>query len=301
MSYPLKNLLVVCGAVGLAVTLLGMQNPVQAQQAGQGAGRGRGQGAAQDNQPPATARASAPYDPTGQWVSVITNNWRTRMVPPPRSDYADIPLNDAGRKVADAWDPAKDEAAKAECKYYGAASLLFQPTRLRVTWQDDQTLRMDTDAGTQTRLFRFANATAAGEGTATATAATGARTYQGSSVASWESRRPARGGGGGGGGGGGRGGGGAAPNPAARYLKVTTTNMLPGYLRKNGVPYGERASLIEYFDVVPQSDGTTMMFVTIAVTDPEFLNGQYAVIAHFKKESAADAAKWDPSPCSARW
>jgi hypothetical protein len=230
-------------------------------------------------------------------VSLITNNWRTRMVPPPRSDYADIPLNAAGTKVADSWDPAKDEAAGAECKYYGAASLMFQPTRLRVSWQDDQTLRVDTDAGTQTRLFRFANATAAGA--TTATAATGARTYQGSSVASWESRRAA--GGGGGGGGGGRGGGGAPANNAARYLKVQTTNMLPGYLRKNGVPYGERASLIEYFDVVPQSDGTTMMFVTIAVTDPEFLNGQYAVIAHFKKESNADASKWDPSPCSARW
>ena len=285
----MRHLHLLGGTLVLAAILWTLQDPVHGQ------GRG-GRGGAQANQPTATPRASAPFDPTGQWVSVITNNWRTRMVPPPRSDYADIPLNDAGRKVSDAWDPAKDEAARAECKYYGAASLMFQPTRLRVTWQDDQTLRIDTDAGTQTRIFRFANATAAGEGTATATAATGARTYQGSSVASWESRRPA-----GGGGGGGRGGGGAAVNTAARYLKVQTTNMLPGYLRKNGVPYGERASLIEYFDVVPQSDGTTMMFVTIAVTDPEFLNGQYAVIAHFKKESAADAAKWEPSPCSARW
>ena len=203
----------------------------------------------------------------------------------------------AGTQRADAWDPAKDEAEGAECRYYGAASLLFQPTRLRVSWQDDQTLRMDFDAGTQTRLFRFANALAGGRAgnTATATAAPGPRTYQGTSVASWESRRAAAGGGGGGRGGG------AAANPAARYLKVTTTNMLPGYLRKNGVPYGERASLIEYFDVIPQRDGTTMMFVTIAVTDPEFLNQQYAVIAHFKKESNADASKWDPSPCSARW
>jgi hypothetical protein len=292
----MKHLHLLGGTLGLAAMLWTVQDAVQAQQAGRGAGRGAGQGAAQGNQPPATARASAPFDPTGQWVSLITNNWRTRMVPPPRSDYADIPLNDMGRKIADAWDPAKDEAARAECKYYGAASIMFQPTRLRVTWQDDQTLRLDTDAGTQTRLFRFANATAAAAGTATATAPTGARTYQGSSVASWESRRPA--GGGGGGGGGGRGGT-AAPNPAARYLKVTTTNMLPGYLRKNGVPHSERASLIEYFDVFREPDGTTMMIVTIAVTDPEFLNQQYAVIAHFKKES--DTSKWDPSPCSARW
>src|SRR5688572_22027570 len=226
----MKHLYLVGSALALAATLWTLQAPVY----GQG-GRGQGGqgGAAQANEPPPTAKASAPFDPTGNWVSLITNNWRNRMVPPPRGGNADIPLNNAGTKVADAWDPAKDEAARAECKYYGAASIMFQPTRLRVTWQDDQTLRMDTDAGTQTRLFRFANATAAAAGTATATASPGARTYQGSSVASWESRRAA----GGGGGGGGRGGG-AAPNPAARYLKVTTTNMLPGYLRKNGVPYG---------------------------------------------------------------
>jgi hypothetical protein len=274
----MKTLPGVCGAIGLAVTLLGMQSPLQAQ------------GAARGNQPPPAARTAAPFDPTGNWVSVITNNWRTRMVPPPRGDYSAIPLNAAGTKVADAWDPAKDEAAGAECKYYGAASIMFQPTRLRVAWQDDQTLRVDTDAGSQTRLFRFANATAAG--TAGAAAAAGPRTYQGRSVASWDSRRPD------GGGGGGRGGA-APPNNAARYLRVTTTNMLPGYLRKNGVPYGERAVLTEYYDVFREPDGTNMMIVTIVVNDPEFLNQPYIVIAHFKKEP--DASKWDPSPCSARW
>src|SRR4051794_1962447 len=80
-------------------------------------------GAAPTNQPPPAARVAAPYDPTGYWVSMITNNWRTRMVPPPLGDYRDIPLTDAGKKIADAWDPAKDETAHNECKYYGAASI----------------------------------------------------------------------------------------------------------------------------------------------------------------------------------
>jgi hypothetical protein len=229
-------------------------------------------GAAPANQPPPAAKPSAPYDPTGYWVSMITNNWRTRMVPPPLGDYRDIPLTDAGKKVADAWDPAKDEAAHNECKYYGAASIMFQPTRLHITWQDDNTLRLDTDAGTQTRTLRFGN------GTASAVK----RTWQGNSVATWEARRTGRG-----------------ASPAGRYLKVTTTNMLPGYLRKNGVPYSERAVLTEYFDVFKEQDGTTMMIVTAAVDDPVFLNRQYIVVSHFKKQS--DAAGWDPSPCSARW
>jgi hypothetical protein len=165
-------------------------------------------------------------------VSMITNNWRTRMVPPPLGDYRDIPLTDAGKKIADAWDPAKDEAAHTECKYYGAASIMFQPARLHIAWQDDNTLRMDVDAGTQTRLFRF--------GTGATPAAK--RTWQGNSMALWEAR-------------------GAGPRAAqspGRYLKVTTTNMLPGFLRKNGVPYGERAVLTEYYDLFKERDGTTM-------------------------------------------
>jgi hypothetical protein len=242
--------------------VLTMQGAVQGQ-----AGNAGGQAA----RPTPSANASEPYDPTGYWVSVITNNWRTRMVPPPLGDYRDMPLTDAAKKVADAFDPAKDEAAHNECKYYGAASLLFQPTRLHITWQDPNTLRMETDAGTQTRILRFAPAKTT----------PGRRTWQGDSVAEWAARRPN---------------GGATD---ARYLKVTTTNMLPGYLRKNGVPYSDRAVLSEYFDLAKEPDGRTMMIVTIAVDDPVYLDREYIVVAHFKKE--ADASGWDPSPCSARW
>lgn len=276
----LKNFHFLGGSVGLAVFLLLMQGPVQGQ-AGRGGAQppAGGRGAGRATQPPPTAKAAAPYDPTGYWVSMITNNWRTRMVPPPIGDYADIPLNDAGKKLADAWDPAKDEAAKNECKYYGAASIMFQPTRLHITWQDDETLQMDTDAGTQTRVFRFKPAPAP-----TGKAATPAkRTWQGDSAAVWDSRRAAR----------------AGNPPPPRFLKVTTTNMLPGYLRKNGVPYSDRAVVTEYYDVFKERDGTTMMVVTNVVEDPVYLNRKYIVAAHFKKQ--ADASGWDPSPCSARW
>src|SRR5712691_10610985 len=101
--------------------------------------------------PPPTAQADAPFDLTGYWVSVITQNWRLRMVVPPRGDYIGIPLNEASKKIADAWDPAKDEAAGNQCKGYNAAIIMTQPERLHLTWQDANTLRMDIDAGTQTR------------------------------------------------------------------------------------------------------------------------------------------------------
>jgi len=106
---------------------------------------------------PPTAKAAAPVDLTGYWVSLITEDWRWRMVTPAKGDYPSIPLNEAGRRLADAWDPAKDEADGAQCKSYGAGNITRQPGRLHITWENDTTLRVDTDAGTQTRLFHFGN------------------------------------------------------------------------------------------------------------------------------------------------
>jgi hypothetical protein len=97
-------------------------------------------------QAPATAQAAAPVDLTGYWVSVVTEDWRYRMVTPVKGDYPSIPLNPEGRKVADSWDPAKDEAAGNQCKSYGAGNVMRVPERLRITWDSDNTLKVDTDA-----------------------------------------------------------------------------------------------------------------------------------------------------------
>src|SRR5579883_1376907 len=105
--------------------------------------------------PRQTARAAAPIDITGYWVSVITEDWRFRVLTPPKGDYTAIPLKPEGKKVADAWDPAKDEATGEQCRSYGAAGLMRLPGRLHITWQDDQTLKVEMDTGTQTRLFHF--------------------------------------------------------------------------------------------------------------------------------------------------
>src|SRR4029450_7822216 len=173
------------GAAGLLMVsaLLAMQN------------EGRGQG--RENQPPASARAAAPFDPTGYWSSLITQNWRLRMVPPGKGDYIGIPISAAGKKAADAWDQAKDEAAGNQCRAYGAPGLMNLPTHLRITWQDDNTLRVDTDYGTQTRILRFAPPQARGaQGESAAVSATRPdarkRSWQGNSVAAWASRRGGR-------------------------------------------------------------------------------------------------------------
>src|SRR5215831_8301019 len=102
-------------------------------------------------QQPASPRAAAPYDLTGYWVSVVTEDWRWRMTTPPKGDLISIPLSDEGRKAAFAWDPKME----GSCKAYGAAGLLHVPTRLNISWQGDDVLKVESDAGAQTRLLRF--------------------------------------------------------------------------------------------------------------------------------------------------
>jgi hypothetical protein len=227
---------------------------------------------------PGTLRAAAPVDLTGTWVSIVTEDWRWRMMPPLRGDYAAVPLTAEGRRVADNWDPAADEANGQQCKFYGAAAVMRQPGRLAITWADDNTLQIRTDAGTQTRLLRFGTAAPAGE-----------RTWQGQTTALWElppSAVP------GGGGGGGRGRGGAKPSGA---LKAVTTNMRAGYLRKNGVPYSENATLTEYFVRVAGPANADWLVVTSIVEDPVYLTTPFVTSAHFKRE--ADGSKFAPTPC----
>src|SRR2546427_13289983 len=113
-------------------------------------------------QAPQTAKARAPFDMTGYWVSMVTEDWRFRMITPLKGDYVGVPLNDEGRRIADSWDPAKDEATGEQCKSYGAANIMRVPERLHITWENDQTLKLETDAGIQTRLFYFG--TPQGEG-----------------------------------------------------------------------------------------------------------------------------------------
>jgi hypothetical protein len=230
--------------------------------------QGRGGG------PPPTGQAGARVDLTGYWVSIVTEDWLWRMITPPKGDVASIPLNAAGTKAAGAWDLAKDNASGDQCKAYGAGGVMRIPGRLHLTWQDANTLKIETDAGTQTRLFYF-------NGTGTQPTA---RSLQGFSVAAWESPNV----------GGGGGGFGSFAAGAAGGLKVVTTQLSPGYLRKNGVPYSQNAVVTEYFD--RHSDfGNEWFTVTTIVEDSQYLTQPFITSTHFKKES--DGAKFTPMAC----
>ena len=224
----------------------------------------RGRGGA----PPAAARESAAIDMTGYWVAVITEDWKYRMVTPKKGVFDALTLNAEGRKVGESWDPAKDEASGEQCRAYGAAGIMRLPTRLHITWQDANTLKIDTDAGTQTRLFHFAAAPVPGE-----------PSWQGHSVAQWEYGTAARG-------------------ARAGNLKVVTTNLRAGYVRKNGAPYSNRTTMTEYFDLNTLPNGDQWLTVTTRTEDPVYFSRPYITTSDFKK--LPDAKGWNPTPCSAK-
>jgi len=252
--------------------------------------QGRGQRGAQP------AKSIAPVDLTGYWVSVVSEDWRHRMMTPRRGDFESLPLTPEGIRVANAWDLTKDDQAGLQCKAFGIGGIMRQPGRLHITWQDDSTLKMEFDAGTQTRLLYF-------DKTKQPPAE---KSWQGHSIAEWEGpalgqRGAPRGGSAPrdpGGGGQGLRGGPAPPNSVLEggSLKVLTTNFREGYLRKNGVPYSENASITEYIHRLPQnSNGENWLLVITVVEDPKFLTQPFYTSTQFKLEP--DGSKFKPLPC----
>jgi hypothetical protein len=229
---------------------------------------------AQVGQTAQTPKASAPIDLTGTWVSLVTEDWRYRMVTPVKGDYYAVPMKPEAKKIADAWDPKADEAAGEQCKSYGAPAFMRLAARFRFSWQGEKILKVESDAGMQTRLLQFE-----------APINPGKRTWQGNSLAQWD--RPSTGRGNT-----------AIEQPPGGWLKVVTNNLRPGYLRKNGVPYSENAVVTEYFDMAAHS-AEPILVVTAIVEDPKYLNQPFVVSSQFRKE--ADGSKWDPAPCSSTW
>jgi hypothetical protein len=248
---------------------------------------------AQDAATPGAGAASsgqqqAPFDPSGYWTSLVTEDWQYRMVVPQRGDYVGIPLNRAAEQFADAWNKAADVAAGKQCEAYGAGAIMLVPEHLHIQWQDGNTLKVQTDAGMQTRLLHFGAAPRAD-----------AASWQGDSSAEWMLQPPSQGGdlsrkalGFG-----------VAesqkPEPPMGQLRIETTNLLPGLLRKNGLPYSDKARLLEYWEVDADDDpvdAEQLLIDTAVLSDPVYLHDKYYFNAVFQK--LPDASRWQPEPCT---
>ncbi len=220
---------------------------------------------------PESARVAAPIDLTGYWVSIVSEDWRLRMRTAQRGDYDYLPLNEEGRRVADAWDPEAALASSEECKAYGAAGIMRIPGRFHIRWEDANTLRIDVDAGMQSRLFYFDRLPTAG----------GPSTPQGSSVAAWRFT-------------GGRSSGSLPTERTSGELNVVTTNITAGHVFRHGIPYSDQAVYKESFMVL-EDRGVEYLVLTTIIEDPTYLAAPYIRTLQFRKEP--DDSGWDPTPC----
>ena len=226
---------------------------------------------AQEPQSDGNAQENTPFDISGNWVSIVTEDWRYRILTGEAGDTQGYNLTELGTRVAESWDPVADEASGEACRSYGAAGLMRQPTRLQISWLNGDVLKIETDAGMQTRLIKFGEAQD-GEGVGS---------WQGVSNASWDLRRQGRGGSG---------------PIISGTLNVETNNMRQGYLLRHGIPYSDQATMQEYFDVLIQDDGTQYLTVLSIVEDPVFLGAPAITSSNFRRE--VDDSKWDPTECS---
>ena len=218
-----------------------------------------------------SARDVAPLDFRGYWVALVTEDWRFRMLTAPAGDYEGIGLTAKGREIASAWDPDADLASGNACKAYGVGGLMRIPTRLHITWPSDNIMQIDTDAGMQTRLLKFGDAQDN----------VGAGSLQGVTDAQWLLERAGRFG------------------PVTwGSIEADTTGMAPGYLRRNGVPYGTNAQLTEYFELLVGGNGTEYLTVISILDDPEHLTQLYTTSTNFKRE--LNPNNWNPTDCMVR-
>jgi hypothetical protein len=258
----------------VAAIALFVATPLEAQRGGGARG-----------QAPPTPKADAAIDLTGTWTAVITEDWALRMVTPRKGDYTRVPMTPAARKIADAWDPVRDEAAGEQCRGYGAPSVMRLPGRLRISWQDDTTMKMELEAGNQTRVFHFAEPGPAFAAASARQAGPGLPerpgvpepTWQGESRAQWQY---------------------TVNPPRTGELKVLTNRLRPGYLRKNGVPYGPNTTITEYYHRMTAPNGDVWLTVVAEITDAENLREPFVQSTHFKR--LAPNATFKPEACEAR-
>ncbi|MFL2840553.1 MAG: hypothetical protein ACJ0BT_01760 [Pseudohongiellaceae bacterium] len=209
----------------------------------------------------------------GQWVSIVNEDWLWRMRVPEKGDFMSIPYNELAAEAGQTW----DESMSNSCLAYGAAGIMRQPMRFRIEWESDSIIRLETDFGQQTRRFIFNEPVP--ENTP--------KSLQGYSIASWELDEPIE-----------RGFFGVGiPEDSLQYgsLKVETSHLTAAWLRSNGAPASDSATITELFDVFIGPDGNEWMVATVIVHDPIYLNVDFITSSHFRRET--DLGDWDPRPC----
>ena len=173
---------------------------------------------------------------SGGWGQRFHEDLPERGAGPEIGDYVGLPMNDAARLRADSWDAGKWTMLERQCEPHPADYAPRGPASMRITSTVDP-VSQDVISWHTTMMWMLPQRAIHMDGRARPSPYA-QHSWQGFSTGEWE----------------------------GDMLKVTTTHLKEGWLRRNGVPRSDKATLIEYF--IRHGDYLTL--VTI-VKDPVYL------------------------------
>ena len=180
--------------------------------------------------------AFAHVDLSGGWAQRFHEDLPERGAGPDIGDYLGLPINDAARLRADSWDAAKWTMPERQCEPHPADYGPRGPASMRISSTVDP-VSQDVISWHTTLMWMLPHRTIYMDGRSRPSPYA-QHTWQGFSTGEWE----------------------------GDMLKVTTTHLKEGWLRRNGVPRSEKATLVEYFI----RHGNYLTLVTV-VKDPVYL------------------------------
>ena len=175
-------------------------------------------------------------DLTGEWGMRQHEDQPERGPGPDLGDYLGLPINDASRRKADSWDASILTLPEHQCKPHPSTYALRGPQNLRIWKEVDPNSQKVVAIGTHgSWMSPLRTIWLDGRPHPPEYAA---HTWQGFSTGRWE----------------------------GDMLTVTTTHIKQGWIRRNGLPESDRATLTEHF--VRHGDYLTHISI---VTDPVYL------------------------------
>jgi hypothetical protein len=181
--------------------------------------------------------AFAQIDLTGVWTPLFHEDQPERIPGPALADFLGLPINDAARQWALAWDPDRLTAQEHQCQVHTAAYIYRGPLLLRI-WDERDPQTQELIAQRQYIIYYEQNRTIYMDGRPHPPEYA-IHTWQGFSTGKWD----------------------------GNIFTVTTTHIKQGWHRRNGLPSSDRITLVEHFI----RHGDQMTHVSV-VTDPDYLS-----------------------------
>lgn len=181
--------------------------------------------------------AAQDIDFTGQWAPIFHEDGPERLPGPELADYLGLPINEAARLRADAYDADRISAVpEYQCRQHAADYGMRGLANMRIMAEVDPITQRLT--AFKTRIgFHDAERTIYLDGRPHPPEGA-THTWSGFSTATWE----------------------------GSMLKIRTTHLKPYYIRRNGVPASDKRTMLEYW----MRHGQFLTVITV-IEDPVFL------------------------------